>query len=60
MSKKNSLGRTIDTITNLDISGRGSIGDLYELALAENKNKPISFSAAEKILATIKPKDKVF
>lgn len=60
MSKELCLGKTIDTITNLDISGRGSIEALYELALAENKNMPLSLSAAEKLLATIKPKDKVF
>lgn len=60
MEKELCLGKTIDTIINLDISGRGSIGHLYKHAVAANQDLPLSWSAAEKILLTVKPKDKVF
>ena len=60
MIKELALGKTIDLITNLDISGRGSIEHLYKLALTQNGEVPLSFTAAEKIIAAIKPKDKVF
>ncbi len=54
------LGKTLDTIANLNISRRGTIAHLYKMALEKNQGKPLSLTAAEYILSTIKPKDKVF
>lgn len=54
------LGQTIDTIANLNISRRGSIAHLFKYALEANSGQPLSLTAAENILKTIKPKDKVF
>lgn len=54
------LGQAIDTIVNLNISRRGSIAHLFKYALEVNNGKALSLTAAENILHTIKPKDKVF
>lgn len=54
------LGQTLDTIVNLNISRRGTIAHLFKYALEKNDGQPLILIAAEKILATVKPKDKVF
>lgn len=54
------LGKTLDTIVNINISRRGAIEHLFKFALERNSGKPLVLSAAEKILTTVKPKDRVF